>query len=72
MLRSVLQAAEAMGSVQEVYLHVHVDNDDAVRFYNRFGFTLDGKVEGYYRRITPPDAYVLRKRLDSGGAPGGA
>jgi ribosomal protein S18 acetylase RimI-like enzyme len=43
---------------------VQVSNEDAVRFYSRHGFEVGETVPGYYgRRMDPPDALVLRRRL---------
>ena len=39
------------------------NNDEAIRFYSRFGFEVGETVSGYYKRLDPPDAVVLRKRL---------
>ncbi|EAU91495.1 N-acetyltransferase NAT13 [Coprinopsis cinerea okayama7 len=63
-LESVLEAA-AMHSpkIQKIYLHVQVSNEDAKRFYERHGFTEVGIHKDYYKKISPPDAWVLEKRV---------
>jgi hypothetical protein len=38
-------------------------NDDAIAFYRRLGFEAGDVVRGYYRRLDPPDAVVLSRRL---------
>ena len=43
--------------------HVQVSNDDALEFYQKFGFTIVDTKEQYYKRIDPPHAFVLRKDL---------
>jgi ribosomal protein S18 acetylase RimI-like enzyme len=53
----------AFASVDEIMLHVQTSNVDAIRFYEQFGFEKGELVEGYYKRIDPPDCYVLRKKL---------
>lgn len=53
----------ALASVDEIMLHVQTSNEDAIRFYEKFGFEKGELVEGYYKRIDPPDCYVLRKKL---------
>lgn len=69
MLKSVLEYFEAnkdskaLESVDEIALHVQTSNEDAVRFYERFGFENVGLVENYYKRIDPPHCYELRKKL---------
>lgn len=44
-----------------VWLHVHVQNNEAIDWYCNHGFTKDGVAHDYYRRLTPPDAVILRK-----------
>lgn len=43
--------------------HVQVSNDDALEFYQKFGFRSVGTKEQYYKRIEPPHAHVLQKDL---------
>lgn len=47
----------------EIYLHVQTSNEEALIFYKKYGFEIIGTVEGYYKKITPPDAYILSKKL---------
>ena len=52
--------------VGKISLHVHVANQDAIRFYTeRFGFTQGPLLENYYRRLDPPHCYLLYKELDA-------
>lgn len=64
LLRQALEAATKLTDVKEVYLHVWTANDDARRFYERHGFAVAETLPNYYRGISPPDCYVLRKVLD--------
>jgi N-alpha-acetyltransferase 50 len=55
---------QADSSISQIALHVHISNDDAIRFYTeKFGFVLGPIVENYYRRIDPPHCYLLYKSL---------
>lgn len=45
--------------VADVYLHVQTSNADALHFYKKFGFANQGVIRNYYRRIEPPDCYML-------------
>ncbi len=62
MLKYVIDRAASDG-YQSIYLHVHTANDYAIQFYERNGFENIGKIEGYYKRVTPPDCFVLVKTL---------
>eukprot|EP00897_Mesotaenium_endlicherianum_P003622 jgi/Mesen1/3288/ME000191S02429 len=63
LLRHVLSLCEQDPSVEEIYLHVQTSNDEALEFYKKFGFQVTGTIERYYRRIQPPDCYILSKAL---------
>ena len=65
--KSLATVTSSLPEVTEAYLHVQSNNEEAVEFYQRFGFVRGEVVRDYYRRIEPPDALVLRKVLASGG-----
>ena len=46
-----------------VFLHVQTRNEAAISFYSSFGFEITDTVMGCYKRIVPPNAYVLSKTL---------
>ena len=55
---------EQMQHVTEMTLHVQISNHDAIKFYNeKFDFEQCEQVDNYYKRIDPPHAFVLRKKL---------
>lgn len=68
MITSVLEAVPAHPEIKEVALHVHATNEDAQDFYRRVGFEKGELVERYYRGLTPPDAYIFRKRFKTTAA----
>jgi len=45
------------------YMHVQTSNVEARRFYERNGFSEVGKVEGYYKKLEPHDAWILEKKV---------
>ncbi|XP_067939364.1 N-alpha-acetyltransferase 50-like [Watersipora subatra] len=63
MLKHVLDLCERDGNFDSVYLHVQISNEDAIKFYAKFGFDIVEKKENYYKRIEPADAYVLKKHF---------
>jgi len=38
-------------------------NDEAIAFYKKFGFEVQETIPGYYKKLDPPDAVLLVKRL---------
>lgn len=63
LLKFVLNKAKADPTIQEAYLHVQLGNDEAKNFYLHHGFVEDGIIKDYYKRIDPPDCYILKMKL---------
>ena len=61
LLNHILEQCEKDKTVKSVFLHVQINNDDAVKFYQKQGFTITKTEENYYRRIEPASAHVLEK-----------
>lgn len=55
--------AEQDGNIIEAYLHVQSNNNDAMQFYTKCKFDVGETIPNYYRRLSPPDAVVLRRAL---------
>ena len=49
--------------IVRVYLHVHTSNVDAISLYQKFGFEITDTIREYYKRLSPPDCYVLSKEV---------
>jgi ribosomal protein S18 acetylase RimI-like enzyme len=49
--------------ITDITLNVQISNSDAIKFYEKFGFENAAKLENYYKRIDPPHAYVLTKKI---------
>lgn len=50
-------------NISEIYLHVQTNNEDAIKFYTKFGFEITGTIQNYYTNISPPDCYTVTKLL---------
>ncbi|TFJ82658.1 hypothetical protein NSK_006082 [Nannochloropsis salina CCMP1776] len=69
LLTSVLQATRRpphANRIREIYLHVQTSNADAIHFYSKFGFETRSRIQNYYKRIEPPDCFVLSLLMDGG------
>lgn len=62
MLEHVLECASNKG-IDNIYLHVQINNTGAIEFYKKFGFEIVDTKEGYYKKIEPSSALVLKKKL---------
>lgn len=66
LLDYILEDASKNITILEVYLHVQTTNDDAKNFYIQKGFVMMGTIKDYYRKIMPPDCFILGKSLVEG------
>ena len=55
---------------------MQTSNDEALAFYKANGFEKGGELKGYYKRVEPPDAFLVSKKIARGkaaeGGSGGA
>ncbi|WAR05542.1 NAA50-like protein [Mya arenaria] len=65
MLDHVLDICTKDGNYDNVFLHVQVNNEGAIKFYEKHGFAIVEEKKNYYKRIEPADAYVLQKTFRS-------
>jgi ribosomal protein S18 acetylase RimI-like enzyme len=63
LLGRALAGAADDPAIGGAYLHAHAPNAAAIAFYERLGFVRGATVPGYYRRLRPPDAVLLERRL---------
>ena len=64
LVEQVLKTCQEKPDCAEIYLHVQVGNDDAVEFYQKFGFVVGEVVKDYYKKLEPADAVLLSKKLN--------
>jgi N-alpha-acetyltransferase 50 len=69
---SAMEGLQNHPDIVEIYLHVQTSNSDAIGFYAKHGFETKDMIKDYYKRIEPPDCYILSKRLDIADGPGPA
>ena len=53
-------------NVKEIYAHVWEANEEALEWYIRRGFEVGEVVEGYYRKLRPSGARIVRRRISVG------
>ena len=63
LLEHVLANVSGLGDVKSIYLNVQSNNNEAIAFYEKFGFSVTGRIENYYKRLEPSDCKVLEKLL---------
>lgn len=56
---SLIEAAKKDNNSEEVYLHVWVENHEAIKFYEKLNFKNVSTIENYYTGINNPHAYIL-------------
>lgn len=65
MLDWVIEKAKSLHDVNGIFLHVQTNNDSAKQFYEKNDFVQEGGVhEAYYKKIDPPDAYMLKMDIE--------
>jgi len=64
LLDFVLEYAKKRPDIKAVSLNVQTNNETAISFYKHFGFIITKEEQNYYKKIDPPHAFFLTKRLD--------
>eukprot|EP00614_Pseudopedinella_elastica_P010232 CAMPEP_0172596316 /NCGR_PEP_ID=MMETSP1068-20121228/16085_1 /TAXON_ID=35684 /ORGANISM="Pseudopedinella elastica, Strain CCMP716" /LENGTH=92 /DNA_ID=CAMNT_0013395277 /DNA_START=212 /DNA_END=490 /DNA_ORIENTATION=- len=59
-----VETSEELSEVEEVYLHVQTNNESALKLYHGHGFETRETIKGYYKRIEPPDCYLVAKKIE--------
>ncbi|KAI2614984.1 hypothetical protein GGR54DRAFT_313357 [Hypoxylon sp. NC1633] len=58
-----LAAASPLFACRDVFAHVWTDNDDGLRWYWARGFARLGVVQGYYYKLRPDSALIVRRQI---------
>eukprot|EP01126_Amoeba_proteus_P045598 TRINITY_DN5116_c0_g1_i10.p1 TRINITY_DN5116_c0_g1~~TRINITY_DN5116_c0_g1_i10.p1 ORF type:complete len:205 (+),score=24.80 TRINITY_DN5116_c0_g1_i10:63-677(+) len=51
-------------TIKDIYLHVQTSNEGAINFYKKFGFEKTDIVKDYYKKLEPPDAFIITRVPD--------
>ncbi|KAI2463297.1 hypothetical protein F4781DRAFT_131319 [Annulohypoxylon bovei var. microspora] len=65
-------AAVSQFACEEMYAHVWTDNEDGLRWYLARGFGKHAEVKGYYFKLRPDSAWIVRRQIAAGSAPSAA
>lgn len=66
LLQEVVRRAVELHSVRCVTAHVWEANEEGLEWYKKRNFEILGKEEGYYRKLRPQGALLLRKWIGVG------
>jgi ribosomal protein S18 acetylase RimI-like enzyme len=61
LLQRIIVKASKEHGVKSVTAHVWEANDDGLQWYKKRGFEIIGKEDGYYRKLKPHGAVLMRK-----------
>ena len=65
LLEHVLEQVREKNETCVVYLQTQINNDDAVKFYEKHGFSILQKVDNFYKRLDPPHCFVLARTIQA-------
>lgn len=63
LLERSLAACSGDPNVPEAALHVHAGDEEAQGWYLKRGFSIKERIPHYYKRLEPPDALLLTRRI---------
>jgi ribosomal protein S18 acetylase RimI-like enzyme len=66
LLQSVVKKAVDLHSVRSITAHVWEANEEGLEWYKKRNFEVLEKEEGYYRKLRPQGAYLVRKHIGVG------
>lgn len=66
LLQAIVKKAVELHSVRSVTAHVWEANEEGMEWYKKRNFDILGKEEGYYRKLRPQGAFLVRKWIGVG------
>ena len=63
MVQHIMDIVEKDGNYDSIFLHVQVNNEDAINFCQKLGFVVVEIKQQYYEETESGDAYLLEKNL---------
>lgn len=66
LLQAIVQRAVELHGVRCVTAHVWEANEEGLEWYKKRNFEILGKEEGYYRKLKPQGAFLVRKWIGVG------
>jgi ribosomal protein S18 acetylase RimI-like enzyme len=66
LLQAIVKKAVELHSVRSVTAHVWEANEEGLEWYKKRNFETLGKEEGYYRKLRPQSAFLVRKWIGVG------
>ncbi|EUC42177.1 hypothetical protein COCMIDRAFT_104208 [Bipolaris oryzae ATCC 44560] len=66
LLQAIVKKAVDLHSVRSVIAHVWEANEEGMEWYKKRSFDIVGKEEGYYRKLKPQGALLVRKWIGVG------
>jgi len=72
LLQAVVKKAVELHSVRSITAHVWEANEEGLEWYKKRNFEVLEKEEGYYRKLRPQGAHLVRKWIGVGDLLGSA
>ncbi len=68
---TLLPAAGSTIDARTIYAHVWTENEEGLRWYEARGFAREGNapIKGYYFKLRPDTAWVMRRHIGASGTP---
>jgi ribosomal protein S18 acetylase RimI-like enzyme len=65
LLNRLIETAKKSGNIHQICLQVHVNNVEAIIFYQVMGFRLLARIKNFYRHLDTPDCFEYGLNLNA-------